>query len=252
MFEAVGLEVRAIWCPTHRGLYGNEAADSLARVTLAGPVGDPPRVASHARRTMESTLDRSNHWLAWFTSKSHGYKRKRTRRTQHLEVLSRDEFALLIRLRSDKGWSAGGTHREDPLPCVGCRQPRSSDHLLRHCEAYQSNRPGLGKSIQKDRDLTGYLSWMREHGNLGLGARIFAVEGVAHRVYDVLPKPEKRDWGRRDCPKCGNSVGYCSFKQHVDRCAGSSARGNRCAACGKFFTVVKLHERSGGCAGARS
>jgi hypothetical protein len=59
---------------------------------------------------------RQERWESWFWEKSNFYTRKPKRKLRHLAMMNRDEFAVLLRLRTNKGFGPSWTPSEDPAP----------------------------------------------------------------------------------------------------------------------------------------
>jgi hypothetical protein len=142
-------DITAFYIPAHAGLGGNESADKLAVVSPEEErATGAAEVFTHTTKKEIATRARHDHWLSWFAQKTHHYSvRKPSRRVKHLEGLTRRDASVILRLRTNKGWSPTGPN-EEPPDCDTCGVPREALHIMGACPIYAEKRPSTDVKVR--------------------------------------------------------------------------------------------------------
>ncbi|XP_064468016.1 uncharacterized protein LOC135378831 [Ornithodoros turicata] len=131
-------EVVLTWIPGHCGLSPNELADSLAKISLSGPIIDvlpplPSITPARYGRLLELTALRS--LQARYAHLSHAWQAGRCV-SRHVEVLLTRLRCLALPLNFYL--HRAGVSRSPA--CVHCGQEETVEHFLLHCPLYDRSR----------------------------------------------------------------------------------------------------------------
>ena len=154
-------EIHLIYCPAHRNIEGNEAADNLAKIGAKKATSIPPNtiVDNQEIRKANKTLTTKKWARRWENTKRHNYKdlvpiitkELLDQKTSHLRYTSRQAACKIQRLKS--GHSMLNGHRskfdKDVMPeCTTCNIKETPYHYLIKCAAYNNVRLTMMLSIK--------------------------------------------------------------------------------------------------------
>jgi hypothetical protein len=243
-------ELFGLYIPAHKGLRGNEEADQAAKKANPKPANYENTPTTHTFLKKIGTEKRSEEWERWYREKVHHYSTRRpTKRMKHMRDLSRQEESLLMRLRTNKGWSTNvaGT----PETCETCQKQDDAIHRLRECPRWRKGRPPPTTDIRNDKDLTTYVEWFRANKLLDFTTLRSNVAGVNLPAAHRFPQQGTKKNTRKTCEICNKEMWGSAYQKHIASCENKPTRGT-CAGCGKEFKRLKAHERGGRYTGSRS
>jgi len=170
--------VRMNWIPGHRGVYGNEVADRVAKAYRNRRLNENGRWKEVDYNVDQATLLREIRAAEWQDMRDkggHKYYRRNPRKLNDMKELSRMDYYVLMRL-----WSGlcDGEHEE-------YNDSDKSHHLL-HCNRYDGRRPEE-ESLYDDKELGKWKEWWVRNKYLGMGIPTNLPEQQNERVMYSKP-----------------------------------------------------------------
>jgi ribonuclease HI len=242
-------EIFGTYIPAHKGLRGNEEADQEAKKANPKPANYEEKPMTHTFLKKIGTERRTKEWEQWYQEKVHHYSTRRpTKRMKHMRDLSRQEESLLMRLRTNKGWSTlvAGT----PEHCKNCNKQDDAIHRTRECPRWSKGRPPPTMDVRNDKHLPKYVEWFRTNNLLDFKSIRTNVEGVNLPAAHRYPRQGINKNKRKTCEVCKKEMWGSAYRKHVEKC--QKPKEETCAGCGKNFKRIRMHERGGRCTGSRS